>query len=59
MSDDFKKEEVVELAERIYINRIRNNNIVNEEYTKNDAKMAFQEAMIFRTTEKEIFEGKI
>jgi len=55
MSEDFKKEEVIELAERIYINRIRMNNVVNEHYTENDAKKAIQEAMIFRKIEKEIF----
>ena len=58
MCTDFKKEEVVDLAERIYINRIRMNNVVNEHYTENDAKMAFQEAMIFRKIEKEIFKEK-
>jgi len=58
MSDDFKREDVIWLAERIYINRIRMNGVVNEQYTESDAKKAFQEAMIFRKVEREIFKEK-
>jgi hypothetical protein len=55
MSEDFLREEISELAARIYINRIRMNNGVNERHTENDAKKAFKEAMIFRKVEREIF----
>lgn len=58
MSDNFEREEVIDLAERIYINRIRMNNVVHEQHTESDAKKAIKEAMIFRKVECKIFKEK-
>ena len=58
MSEDFKREDVVDLAEKIFVKRIYLGGQSDNDIEK-QAKEAFKSAMMFRKIEKEIFEGKI
>ena len=56
MSDNFEREEVIELAERIFLILSSWRSNITDENTEQDAKKAIRQAMIFRKVEREIFE---
>ena len=55
MSEDFKKEEVIKLAEKLFVQRAGERTIISDSQILNEAKKAIKQAMIFRKAEREIF----
>ena len=54
MSDDFEKDEVIELAEKIFALRVDIEQA--DRFIEAQAKKSIKAAMLFRKVEKEIFE---